>query len=79
MVAELEISHLNYVELNALRDRIDALMQKMRQESGPQLVERFENEAAARGLTIDDLVRAAKKRKRGNSRGRHQEPEAGAT
>ena len=62
---EFDISALNFLELTALKDRIDARMQTMRQESGPQLAERFEEEAAAVGLTIDDLVRATKKRKRG--------------
>lgn len=72
---ELDISTLNFLELTALKERIDARMQTMQQESGPQLAERFEEEAAAVGLTIDDLVRAAKKRKRGNGRASRQSTE----
>ena len=45
---EVDISNLNFLELTALKDRIDARMHTMRQESGPQLAERFEEEARGR-------------------------------
>ena len=72
---DVDISNLNFGELTALKDRIDARVQKMRQESGPQLAERLEKEAAAVGLTVDDVVRAGKKMKRGNGRASRQATE----
>jgi hypothetical protein len=64
-----EIEHLNFKELEQLRECIDTRMTQMRQEGAPKLAERFADEVAAHGLTFEDVVRAARKRKR------YKEPE----
>jgi hypothetical protein len=70
----MDISTLNYVELNQLRTRIDQRMTEMRETGVPQLQSRFAEEAAALGLTMEDILGAAKKRKR-NARG-HRDQDA---
>jgi hypothetical protein len=64
----IDISSLNYLELNQLRARIDQRMTEMRETGVPQLQTRFAEEAAALGLTMEDIVGAAKKRKRRGQR-----------
>jgi TATA-binding protein-associated factor Taf7 len=70
-----DISALNYHELSELRTRIEQRMTEMRETGVPQLQTRFEEEAAALGLTMEDIVGAAKKRKR-NARA-HRDQDTG--
>ena len=60
----IDISTLNYMQLNELRTRIDQRMTEMRETGVPQLQSRFAEEAAALGLTMEDIVGAVKKRKK---------------
>ena len=60
----MDISALNYVQLNELRDRIDERMTEMRETGVPELLTRFSEAAAALGLTVEEIVGAPKKRKR---------------
>lgn len=74
MSATIDISVLNFQELSDLRGRIDARVQEMRDTGAPALRERFAQEAAAMGLTIEDIVQAGKG-KRGKA-GKHSDSAA---
>ena len=68
----IDISHLEFKELAELRQRIDERMNAMREECVPELRSRFADEAAALGLSLDDVF-GVKRKKRGRS---PTEPEA---
>lgn len=59
-----DIADLSYVELDELRTHIDARMTELRETGVPQLRERLAAEAAALGLSIEEVVGSARKRKR---------------
>jgi hypothetical protein len=73
MSQELTIGHLNYGELQELRDRIDAAMKKKKEEGAPLVARRIAEEAAAHGLKPDDLLREVKKAQRGAGRRKREE------
>ncbi len=73
----VDISGLNYADLNELRGRIDARVTEMRETGGPRLLERFAQEAAELGLTIEESVKAGNG-KRGRGRPRKPAQEAAA-
>ena len=63
MLQEVDISGLDYPALTGLRERIDERVREMREAGGPALRERFVAEAAALGLTIEEIVQAGAKRR----------------
>jgi hypothetical protein len=74
MSTEIDISALNFQELSDLRGRIDTRVQEMRETGAPALRERFAQEAAALGLTIEEIVQAGKgKRGRPSNAGKHHD------
>jgi hypothetical protein len=63
MLDEMNIGDLDYPALSALRERIDEKVREMREVGGPALRERFEKEAAAIGMTIEEIVQTGQKRR----------------
>lgn len=61
---ELDIETLDYTQLADLRARIDQRMSEMRETGVPELRTRFSEQAAALGLSIEDIVGTPKKRPR---------------
>jgi hypothetical protein len=72
MAMSIDISALNFGELNELKGRIETRVAEMRETGAPALREKFIAEAAALGLSMEDIVQAGKKRGRGNA-GKHQD------
>lgn len=66
-LTELDISGFNYPELTELKGKIEVRMQDMRETGVPALRERFIEEAAALGVTLEQVV-ASNKGKRGRPR-----------
>jgi hypothetical protein len=64
---EIDLGGFKYAELNEFKAKIEARMQEMRETGVPTLRERFAEEAAALGLTLDEVV-ASKRGKRGRPR-----------
>lgn len=64
---DLDISCFNYPELSELKARIETRIQDMRETGVPSLRERFMEEAAALGVTLEEVV-ASGKGKRGRPR-----------
>ena len=58
--ADVDTGNMDYLALSALRERID---QKMREVGVPALREKFAEEAAAIGMTIDEIVQTGAKRR----------------
>ena len=58
----VDIAEMNYPALAALRERIDEKVREMREVGGPALREKFAAEAAAIGMTIDEIVQSGGKR-----------------
>ena len=54
---------MNFGQLSTLRERIDERVREMRETEGPALGERFIDEAAAIGMTIEELVQLGSKRR----------------
>jgi hypothetical protein len=52
---------MNYAQLSALRERIDDRVREMRETEGPALRERLIKQAAAIGMTIEELVQLGSK------------------
>ena len=71
---ELDISGFTYPELTELKTKIETCMQEMRATGVPALRERFAEEAAALGVTLDEVV-ASNKAKRGRPRKPRNEAE----
>lgn len=63
----VDISTMDYAQLTDLRSRIEERMNEMRANGVPELRARFSQEAAAFGLSIEDVFGTGKKRK-ANSR-----------
>ena len=70
---ELDIKGFTYPELTELKTKIETRMQEVRETGVPALRERFAEEAAALGVTLDEVV-SSNKAKRG--RPRKPRPEA---
>ena len=66
-LTELDISGFTYPELSELKGKIETRMQDMRETGVPSLRERFIEEAAALGVTLEQVV-ASGKAKRGRPR-----------
>jgi hypothetical protein len=69
---DAEVEGKDFQQLSALRQRIDGRIREMRETEGPALRERFTEEAAALGLTLQELV-AIGKRGRGRPRKEREE------
>jgi hypothetical protein len=63
MEQQVDISGMDYTQLSALRGCIDDRIREMRETEGPALRERFTQQAAAIGLTIEELVQLGAKRR----------------
>ena len=63
MTQEPDISGMNFVQPSALRERVEQRVREMRETEGPALRERFIEEAAAIGMTIEELVQLGAKRR----------------
>ncbi len=63
MTQDFDISSLNYAQLSALRGQIDERVRTMRETEGPALRERFIEQAAAIGMSIEELVQLGTKRR----------------
>ena len=71
-LTDLDISSFNYPELSELKSKIETRMQDMRETGVPTLRERFIEEAAALGVTLEEVVASGKAR-----RGRPRKPYGG--
>ena len=60
---EPDIARMDYGQLSALRERIEERVREMRETEGPALRERFIEEAAAIGMTIEELVQLGGRRR----------------
>ena len=68
-----DITTLDYPQLNELRTRIDERMKELRETGLPQLRARFAEDAAALGLSVEEIFGAEKKRgRRGNAHAAHE-------
>jgi hypothetical protein len=74
---EIDLSGLTYPELNELKEMVGVRMEEMRDEGVPALRERFAEQAAALGVTLEEIVGAVPK-KRGRPRKPKKEDENGA-
>ena len=63
MLDDMDIGNLDFPALSTLRERIDEKAREMREVGGPALPERFEQEAAAIGMTIEEIVQTGQKRR----------------
>jgi hypothetical protein len=61
--SDVEIGNMDYPALAALRERIEEKVREMREVGGPALREKFAEEAAAIGMTIDEIVQTGAKRR----------------
>ena len=60
---EVDISAMDFTQLSALRGLIDERVREMRETEGPALRERFIEQAAAIGMSIEELVQLGAKRR----------------
>ena len=63
MTPHTNIAGMDFAQLSALRERIDERVREMRETEGPALRERFIEQAAAIGMTIEELVQMGTKRR----------------
>ena len=63
MTQEIDITAMDYAQLSALRGRIDERVRNMRETEGPALRDRFMQQAAAIGMSIEELVQLGTKRR----------------
>jgi hypothetical protein len=60
---EIDIAGMDFAQLSALRERIEERVREMRETEGPALRERVMQQAAAIGMTIEELVQLGTKRR----------------
>jgi hypothetical protein len=70
--AQVDISGMNFQQLEELRTRVEHRVTEMRETGAPSLREQWAEQAAAIGMTIEEILQAGKKRGRGNG-GKHQD------
>jgi hypothetical protein len=68
----IDITGLNFHQLEELRGRVEHRVTEMRATGAPTLRERWTEQAAAIGMTIEEILQAGKKRGRGNG-SKHQQ------
>ena len=68
----IDITTFNFHQLEALRSRVEHRVTEMREMGAPALREQWTEQAAAIGMTIEEILQAGKKRGRGNG-GKHQQ------
>ena len=73
MTQEVDISGMDYVQLSALRGRIDERVRDMRETERPALRERFMQQAAAIGMNIEELVQLGAKRRGRPAKEKHED------
>jgi hypothetical protein len=59
----VDLTEMNFAALSSLRERIEEKVREMREVGGPALREKFAEEAAAIGMTIDEIVQTGAKRR----------------
>jgi len=62
-MAEVDVSGMDLARLSALSEQVGARVREMRETEGPALRERVIEEAAAMGMTIEELVPLGGKRR----------------
>jgi hypothetical protein len=70
---EVDISSMDFAQLSALRERIEERVREMRETEGPALRERMMQQAAAIGMTIEELVQLGSKRRGRPSKDREED------
>jgi hypothetical protein len=73
MLDDMDLSNMNFVQLSTLRERIDEKVREMREVGGPALREKFAEEAAAIGMTIEEIMQTGAKRRGRPSKDREAE------
>ena len=68
MTESIDIGGLNFQQLDELRNRVELRVTEMRESGAPALREQWGEEAAAIGMTIEEIVEGGKG-KRGRGRG----------
>ena len=68
MLHEIDLRGLSYPELSELKNLVGLRMEEMREQGVPALRERFAEEAAALGVTLEEVVVGATPKKRGRPR-----------
>jgi hypothetical protein len=69
MVMEaIDISSLNFHQLEELRTRAEQRVTEMRETGAPALREQWTEQAASIGMTVEEILQAGKKRGRGNGK-----------
>jgi len=68
---DIDIAGLSYAELQELRQMAELRMVELREQGVPALRERFAEEAAALGVTLEEVAGAVKRKP-----GRPREPRA---
>jgi hypothetical protein len=59
---DIDIGDLSYTDLHELKETIGLRMEELREQGVPALRERFAEEAAALGVTLDEVVGAIKRK-----------------
>ena len=60
---DVDIAGMDFAQLSALRERIEERVRQMRETEGPALRERMIEQAAAIGMTLEELVQLGTKRR----------------
>ena len=71
----IDITGFNFHQLEELRSRVEHRVTEMRETGAPALREQWTEQAAAIGMTIEEILQAGKKRGRSNG-GEHQQEAA---
>jgi hypothetical protein len=64
---------MDFAQLSALRERIEERVREMRETEGPALRERVMQQAAAIGMTIEELVQLGSKRRGRSPKNREED------
>jgi hypothetical protein len=63
MTEAIDISHLNFQQLDELRNRVEHSVTEMRETGAPALREQWAEQAAAIGMTVEEIVEGGKGRR----------------
>jgi hypothetical protein len=67
------LARMDFAQLSALRERIEERVREMRETEGPALRERVMQQAAAIGMTIEELVQLGSKRRGRSPKNREED------